>query len=155
MNIEKFNSAAYFKEKYGRKRLRYFTEREYSVRLNRIVNSIHTATLGAWEADKKIGIRKRTMVGAFIVGSYARGDAHADSDLDLYTIVTDDPWTLFDDFMRILRRGIPNIKIEWYQHIDYTNPDSVAEFLHDEFAVTHDYLLVSPYPDQKTNRTYY
>lgn len=83
------------------------------------------------------------IVGIIIFGSWARGDVHLESDIDIFTIATDDPASLDQGFADVLGRKTKR-QVESQGHVLVSDESQIQEIRSGKHKlIGNDYIVVT------------
>ncbi len=154
MHRERFNPRRWQRDKYGDIRLSPLAPAEYQDRLQHFVDIINGAILQAQEEFRSQFNSRYDVIAAGIYGSWARGNPHKISDLDLFTVSSIYPAGLGRDFAERLDRKRIGIKIDYFGNLTYTNQQAARDFFRDPMFRSG-VIVVSPYDQVVTALTFH
>lgn len=130
--IPKFDVVSWRRKKYGDKEPQFLPLKEYRHKIKGIEKRINNMI-------KSEG-RKRGIVGVIVIGGYARGEVHEDSDFD-FACLTDQPLKEWSprDFIDLLQLEVPLSYLGFTVFTDEAGFRSNIEYFMDE------YKIISPY----------
>lgn len=134
-------------KKYGDKSLDFLAPEVYGRRLEKIERTINKTVQEAQTEFQEELHTSYDIVGAIIYGSWARGDVHKDSDLDLFVITSQDPVDLTWDFMNRLRKNGLRMKIEIESHVLTSDKEGIEAIVAKKALLIGEHArVVTPYP---------
>jgi predicted nucleotidyltransferase len=136
------------KEKYPGEKLVFLTPEEYQGKLSLLIEKFKETILQAQKESREDYDADYEIVGIVILGSWARGDVHDKSDLDLYTLVIADPANLDQDLEeRLAVNGLrPDFDVQGF--INVTSEDDIKRLFSNDKRLSkgENYIIVTPYP---------
>jgi len=154
MERERFDSAAYRQEKYGDKKLEFLTPTEHKTHLKLYKEIINKTIVDIY---KRWGYDEYGISGIAIVGSFARGEAHKESDLDIITLSERDQDAMVEvreHFVEKLKQNNLEIKVDnSFGHICLIEQREHGVPINQlkEIALDGELLIFTPYPHIKTS----
>lgn len=139
---EDFSPEGWRREKYGDRKLKYLPEKDYQKELARIRGVVSKTIKDARQEMKDWGTTY-PVVGAIIYGSWARGDVHTKSDIDLIAVTTEAPGDTLLDFEERLRARRLGRDIELHFSIVLNDRETAVSLL--RRLELRENIIVSPY----------
>ncbi len=140
-----FNLEKYQQEKYGETQLDYIPDAEYQRRLAETKEAIMSLII-KWEKEEtRMGL-DQSFVGVLIFGSWAKGNVHSKSDLDIWLLRKADEGDGCEDaFVQELKAsGLDNIDCGWANSSVFAFTQGFAYDIN-KGVVSEGFILVTPY----------
>ena len=120
---------------------------EQAKRLRHFEKVINTTLIKAEKEFQKDLNAEYDIAGVILFGSWIRGDAYKQSDLDMYAIAYQNPHDLIWDFLNRLNKAKIGISVDCSDHILVTESHIVTSGEHK--LIGNQYKIVTPYQSIK------
>jgi predicted nucleotidyltransferase len=144
---EQFSPDNWRAQKYDGEDLVFLTPEETQLQLQEIqTNILQLIDDKQQEFREDLGA-EYDIVGVLVFGSWARGDVHTKSDVDIYTIATEDPGKLSQGLADALSRRIKR-EVNAEDSILTSNMSQIQEIREGkDLMIKKDYLVITANPE--------